>query len=178
MLREPEVQRRVHNSPKHVPIRSQLNPVHILSPYSCNICFNIVTSFTYISNKLSLFFRFTHQIRVSPPLVLHIPPTTHSLSIFRIIFVEDYKPRSVYLHKLLPSPLTSFPLHSNISLTNLFLNTCSLYSFLHFKLFFTPKLNSTFVLIWHPRSSITSLNFPWTKNRPGKHNDCQQLVKW
>jgi len=79
MLRKPEVQYPVHNSPKPVPIRSQLNPVHILSPYcSCNIYFNIVTSFTYTSIKWSLFFRFTRQIRVCISLTRATYPTHHT----------------------------------------------------------------------------------------------------
>jgi len=50
----PEFYYRNHKNPTFVPILSQMNPVHVLLPYSYKIFFHITLQLTHGSSKLLL----------------------------------------------------------------------------------------------------------------------------
>jgi len=75
-----KVHYRIHNSPPPVPILSQLDPVHPLTPHFLKIHLNIILSSTPGSPKWSLTYRFVHQNSVyASPLhhTRYIPRQSH-----------------------------------------------------------------------------------------------------
>ena len=70
---------RVHNSPPHIPILSQINPVHALSPHFLQIQFNVLPS-TPRSSNWSLTIRSPHHnpLCTSPlPHTCYMRPLSH-----------------------------------------------------------------------------------------------------
>jgi hypothetical protein len=67
ILCNPKVRSVFTNSPPLAPIPSNINHVHIISPYLFKINFNIIIPSTLRSSTSSLYFRFPHQnpVRIS-----------------------------------------------------------------------------------------------------------------
>jgi hypothetical protein len=61
-LWNPKVHYHVLKGPPLDPVLSHMNPVHILTPYFCNIRFNIILPYSTMSPKLSLLFVFLYFV--------------------------------------------------------------------------------------------------------------------
>jgi len=80
LLWNPKVHIRVHNSPPFAPVSSEINPIHIFTPYLFEVHFNIILPATPVSPN-SLHFRFSYQpfcMHLSLPCVLNAPPVSSS----------------------------------------------------------------------------------------------------
>jgi len=76
ILWKPEVHYRIHNSPPPVPVLRQINPVHVPLSHLLTTHSNIILPSSPSSSRLSLFFRFSHQISVctySVPCTCQMP---------------------------------------------------------------------------------------------------------
>jgi hypothetical protein len=68
----------VHNHQPHIPVLSQINPVHALPSSFCKLCVNIILPPKPRSSKWFLYCRFAHQNPVCISLLshtYHMPPT-------------------------------------------------------------------------------------------------------
>jgi hypothetical protein len=99
----------IHKNPPLFPILSQMNLVHTIPSYFCNICFNIILQFTPKSYKWSPSFRFPHQnhVNFSPLCVLHKAPTLYSLIWSDRSCIAMNTRQHSMLRNFLQSPVTS-----------------------------------------------------------------------
>ena len=128
ILCNPKVHYHIHKCPPPVPIRSQLDPVHVTLSHILTINVYIILPFAPDSSKCSLSLRITHQ-NTYIHLVSHsfcIPRTSHSRFDQPIIYFWAVRSLHSSLCIFLFYPVTTFPLKINIPLATLFSNTLSL----------------------------------------------------
>jgi len=147
LLYNPQAHYRVQDIPPLVPILSQMNLVHILSPYFSEIHCNIILPSTLRFSSWSLPFRFTDKIFVGIYYLSHsCYMSHHPWFLTQVIFCEDYTLWSSSLCSFLQSSVIFFLLRPNILLSTMFSNTLSIRSWINV----TPtqnKMSSVYCII-------------------------------
>ena len=114
----------IHRCRSHVPILSQINPIHALTSHFLKIHLNIILPSRPWSSKWPISLRFPHEIPVynsTLPQTCYMPAHLILLDLIpRTIFGEKYRSFISSLCSFLHSLVTSSLLSPNIFLNTLF----------------------------------------------------------